>query len=97
LVSHRHHFADSIFSTGNYLFNKNILIAAITSIIANVIIVNISPQITSNSIVISIVSMITDYVVYLVIFASMSLIENRKNYIDPETSKKGSIRFLEVM
>jgi hypothetical protein len=41
--------------------------------------------------------MITDFGVYLVIFALMSIIENRKNCIDPETSKKDSVRFSEVM
>ena len=59
-----------------------------TSINAYVIIVNFAAQITSNSIVISIVSMITDSGVYLVIFASMSLIENRKTYITPRQARK---------
>lgn len=39
--------------------------AAITSIIGNVIVVNISPQLASNSIAMSIVSMITDFNVYI--------------------------------
>jgi hypothetical protein len=42
------------------LFNRNILIAAITSIIADAIVVNYAAQITNNSIVLSVVSMITD-------------------------------------
>jgi hypothetical protein len=38
--------------------------------------------------------MIADSGVYVVIFASMYLIDNWKKYIDSETSKKDSSRFL---
>jgi hypothetical protein len=51
--------------------------------------------ITNNSIVLSVVSMmIADSGVYVVIFASMHLIDNRKKYIDPETGKKDSSKSL---
>ena len=62
--------------------------AAITSIIADSIVVNYARQIPSSSIVLSVVSMTIDSGVYLVIFASMCLIDNREKYIDSETGKK---------
>src|SRR5687768_16773718 len=59
------------------LFNKNIIIAAVASIIADAIVVHYAAQITSNTIVVSIVSMITDTGVYLATFAGMFLIDNK--------------------
>lgn len=75
------------------LFNRNIIIAAISSIIADAIVVNYAVQITSNSIVVSLVSMITDSAVYLATFAVMFLIDNKAKYIDSTTGKKDSARF----
>ncbi len=75
------------------LFNRNIIIAAITSIIVDAIVVNYAVQITSNSIVVSMVSMITDSGVYLATFAVMFLIDNKTKYIDSTTGKKDSARF----
>lgn len=75
------------------LFNRNIIIAAISSIIVDAIVVNYAVQITSNSIVVSLVSMITDSAVYLATFAVMFLIDNKTKYIDSTTGKKDSARF----
>jgi hypothetical protein len=75
------------------LFNRNIIIAAVTSIIADAVVVNYAVQITSNSIVVSLVSMITDSGVYLATFAAMFLIDNKSKYIDSTTGKKDSTRF----
>jgi hypothetical protein len=52
-------------------------------------------KITNNSIVLSVVSMmIADSGVYVVIIASMHLIDNWKKYIDSETGKKDSSKSL---
>ncbi len=75
------------------LFNKNIVIAAFVSVIADAVVVNYSAQITSNSIIVSIVSMVTDSGVYLATFAVMFLIDNNNKYIDFATGKKDSARF----
>jgi hypothetical protein len=75
------------------LFNKNIIIAAVASIIADAIVVNYAAQMTSNNIVVSIVSMITDTGVYLATFAGMFLIDNKNKYIDSATGIKDSARF----
>jgi hypothetical protein len=75
------------------LFNKNIIIAAVASIIADPIVVHYAAQITSNTIVVSIVSMITDTGVYLATFAGMLLIDNKSKYIDSATGKKDPTRF----
>ncbi|MDQ5876508.1 MAG: hypothetical protein M3288_06685 [Thermoproteota archaeon] len=93
LLQYHHHLPGSISSTENSLFNRNIIIAAVTSIIADAVVVNYAVQITSNSIVVSLVSMITDSGVYLATFAAMFLIDNKSKYIDSTTGKKDSTRF----
>jgi hypothetical protein len=75
------------------LFNRSIIIAAVASVIADAIVVNYAVQITSNNVVVSIVSMITDTGVYLATFAAMFLIDNKNKYIDSTTGKKDSSRF----
>ena len=76
------------------LFNKNIIIAAIASIIADAIIVQYAfDSITDNNIIVSILSIITDTGVYLATFAAMFLVDNRNNYVDAATGKKDSVRF----
>jgi hypothetical protein len=75
------------------LFNRRIIIAAVASVIADVIVVNYAVQITSKNVVVSIVSMITDTGVYLATFAAMFLIDNKNKYIDSTTGKKDSSRF----
>ncbi|HEX7031609.1 MAG TPA: hypothetical protein VF172_01280 [Nitrososphaera sp.] len=76
------------------LFNKNIIIAAIASIIADALVVQYSVErITDNSVVVSILSILTDTGVYLATFAAMFLIDNRNKYVDTETGKKDSARF----
>jgi hypothetical protein len=75
------------------LFNRSIIIAAVASVIADAIVVNYAVQITSNNVVVSIVSMITDTGVYLATFATMFLIDNKNKYIDSTTGKKDSSRF----
>ena len=63
------------------LFNKNIIIAAIASIIADAMVVQYAAEsITNNNIIVSILSIITDTGVYLaVFFAVMFLIDNNRN------------------
>ena len=76
------------------LFNKNIIIAAIASIIADAIVVQYAfDSITDNNIIISILSIITDTGVYLATFAAMFLVDNRNKYVDTATGKKDSVRF----
>lgn len=76
------------------LFNKNIIIAAIASIIADAIVVQYAfDSITDNNIIVSILSIITDTGVYLATFAAMFLVDNRNKYVDTATGKKDSVRF----
>ena len=76
------------------LFNKNIIIAAIASIIADALVVQYAVESTSdNNIIVSILSIITDSGVYLATFAVMFLIDNRNKYIDAATAKNDSARF----
>ena len=63
------------------LFNKNIIIAAVASIIADAVVVHYSAEAISNDILVSLISIITDTGVYLAAFACMFYIDNRKKYI----------------
>jgi hypothetical protein len=75
------------------LFNKNIIVAAIVAIITDAIVVQYAVQTISNDILVSIFSIITDTGVYLVAFAGLFYIDNRKKYIDTVTGKRDSNRF----
>jgi len=75
------------------LFNKNIIIAAIASSIADAIVVHFSAESISSSILVSLLSIITDTGVYLAAFACLFYIDNRKKYIDLFTGRKDSSRF----
>lgn len=74
------------------LFNKNIIIAAVASIIADAGVVHYSAEAISNDILVSLISIITDTGVYLAAFACMFYIDNRKKYIDILTGKRDSSR-----
>jgi hypothetical protein len=76
------------------LFNKNIIIAAIASIIADALVVQYAVESTShNNIIVSILSIITDSGVYLATFAVMFFADNRMKYIDAATGRRDSARF----
>lgn len=78
------------------LFNKNILIAAIASMIADAIVVQYVTKSVGNSnnnFIVSILSIITDTGVYFAIFAALFLIDNRNKYVDAATGKRDSLRF----
>jgi hypothetical protein len=75
------------------LFNKNIIIAAVASSIADAIVVQFSAESISNSVLVSLLSIITDTGVYLAAFACLFYIDNRKKYIDVFTGRRDSSRF----
>jgi hypothetical protein len=75
------------------LFNKNIIIAAVVSIIADAVVVQYAAEIIRNYILVSIFSMITDSGVYLATFAGLFYVDNRKKYINIVTGKRDSNRF----
>ena len=74
------------------LFNKNIIIAGVASIIADAVVVHYSAAALSNGILISLISIITDTGIYLAVFACLFYIDNRKKYIDIVTGKRDSTR-----
>src|SRR5918992_3177938 len=75
------------------LFNKNIVVAAVASIITDAIVVQYAAQSISDDILVSIFSIITDTGVYLAAFAGLFYIDNRKKYIDADTGMRDSNRF----
>src|ERR671910_769427 len=75
------------------LFNKNIIVAAVAAIITDAIVVQYAAQSISNDILVSIFSIITDTGVYLVAFAGLFYMDNKKKYINSITGKRDSNRF----
>ncbi len=75
------------------LFNKNIIVAAIAAIITDAIVVQYAAQSITNNVLVSTYSIITDIGVYLIAFAGLFYIDNRKKYIDTVTGKRDSNRF----
>ena len=69
------------------------MIAAIAAIITDAIVVQYAAQSITNNALVSIFSIITDIGVYLVAFAGLFYIDNRKKYIDMITGKRDSNRF----
>ena len=69
-------------------FNKNIIIAAIINAIANVFIVNYASIIyVTNYLLISVISIIADFLIYNVSFIILYLIDNRSKYVNPDGNK----------
>ncbi|HEU4482227.1 MAG TPA: hypothetical protein VFR65_04165 [Nitrososphaeraceae archaeon] len=69
-------------------FNKNIIIAAIINAIANVFIVNYASIIyVTNYLLISVISIIADFLIYNVSFIILYFIDNRSKYVNPDGSK----------
>ena len=69
-------------------FNKNIIITAIINAIANVFIVNYASIIyVTNYLLISVISIIADFLIYNVSFIILYLIDNRSKYVNPDGSK----------
>ena len=74
------------------LFNKNIIIAAFASIIADAVVVHYSAAALSNGILVSLISIITDTGIYLAVFACLFYTDNRKKYIYIVSGKRDSTR-----
>jgi hypothetical protein len=75
------------------LFNKNIIVAAVSAIIIDAIVVQYAAQSITNVVLVSIFSIITGTGVYLTAFAGLFYNDNRKKYINMITGKRDSNRF----
>jgi hypothetical protein len=75
------------------LFNKNIIVAAVAAIIIDAIVVQYVAESITNNALVSIFSIITDIGVYIIAFAGLFYIDNRKKYIDVVTGMRDSNRF----
>src|SRR5215210_2283439 len=75
------------------LFNKNIMTAAIAAIITDAIVVQYAAQSITNNVLVSIFSIITDIGVYIIAFAGLFYINNRKKYVDIVTGMRDSNMF----
>ena len=72
-------------------FNKDIIIAAIINAIANVFIVNYASIIyVTNFLLISIISIVADFLIYNVSFIILYLMDNRSKYVNHEDGNMNS-------
>jgi hypothetical protein len=70
-------------------FNKNIIIAAIITAIADVFIVNYASIIYhTNYLLISVISLVADFLIYNVSFIILYFIDNKSKYINPADGSK---------
>ena len=69
-------------------FNKNIIIAAIITAIADVFIVNYASVLyPTNYLLISIISLVADFLIFNIIFIILYFVDNRSKYVNPDGSK----------
>jgi hypothetical protein len=69
-------------------FNKNIIIAAIITAITDVLIVNYASKIyTINYFLISVISLVADFLIYNVSFILLYFLDNKSKYINPDGNK----------
>jgi hypothetical protein len=69
-------------------FNKNIIIAAIVTAIADIFIVNYASIIyITNYLIISVISLLADFLIYNVSFIILYFTDNKSKYINPDGSK----------
>ncbi len=72
-------------------FNKNIIIAAIINAIANIFIVNYASIIYStNYLLISVISIVADFLIYNVSFIILYFIDNKSKYVNPADGSKNN-------
>ena len=72
-------------------FNKNIIVAAIINAIANAFIVNYASIIYStNYLLISVISIIADFLIYNVSFIILYFIDNKSKYVNPADGSKNN-------
>lgn len=70
-------------------FNKNIIIAAIITAIADVFIVNYASVLyPTNYLLISIISILADFAIFNIFFIMLYFIDNRSKYVNPEDGTK---------
>ena len=72
-------------------FNKNIIISAIITAIADVFIVNYASVLYStNYLLISVISLVADFLIFNIIFIILYFIDNKSKYINPEDGSKNT-------
>ena len=72
-------------------FNKNIIISAIITAIADVFIVNYASVLYStNYLLISVIFLVADFLIFNIIFIILYFIDNKSKYINPEDGSKNT-------
>ena len=77
-------------------FNKNIIIAAIITAVADVFIVNYASLLyPTNYLLISIISLVADFAIFNIFFIVLYFVDNRSKYINPLDGTKNKQRIKE--
>ncbi len=72
------------------LFNKNLIISAVAGFFLSAYVSQTYSQYDSNHFANSVVALVTEYAVYIPLFAFLFYNDNRQRYIDPATGKKNT-------
>ncbi len=72
------------------LFNKNLIIAGMGAFFAGALAAQLYALHDSNAIANSMVALLTEYGVYIPVFAFLFYRDNRHRYVDPSTGKRNS-------
>ncbi len=70
------------------LFNKNLIISGAAGFFASAYVSQLYSSYDRNDVANSVVALVTEYGVYLPLFALLFYLDNRKKYIDPATGQK---------
>lgn len=70
------------------LFNKNLVISGAAGFLASAYTSQLYSRYDSNDFANSAVALITEYAVYLPLFALLFYLDNRRRYVDPSTGRK---------
>lgn len=77
-------------------FNKNIIIAAIITAIADVFVVNYASILyPTNYLLISVISLVADFAIFNIFFIILYFIDNRSKYVNPEDGSKNNQKIKE--
>ncbi|MEM2855769.1 MAG: hypothetical protein QW416_01520 [Candidatus Nitrosocaldaceae archaeon] len=79
-----HKYRDAI------LFNKNLIISGAGGFFASAYVSQLYSEYDDNEFVNSVVALITEYAVYIPLFALLFYVNNKNRYVDPLTGKKNT-------
>lgn len=78
-----------------FLFNKNLILSAIGGFFMSAYVSQIYTQFDKNEFANSLVSLATEYAVYIPLFSLLFYVDNRQKYLDPISGKKNNKQIMD--